>query len=371
MASPKHEREGTDRRFVPSCVASEAHLPELSVVIPTLNEAATLPLLLADLAAQTGIALEVVVSDGGSTDGTRDVAAAVAVRQRIASRIVTGEPGRGRQLNRGAVQACGEWLLFLHADCRLQDRQALSGSLAVLRRAADSRTAGHFRLRFDLPDEERAFGYYLCEVKARAELPGTIHGDQGFLLTRTFFAELGGFREDLPVLEDTLLAEAVRGLGRWLLLPATVLTSPRRFRVEGFAGRQTVNALLMNFAMIGWNAPLQRAPDVYRVQHHARTLEPAPFFRMVDALLTELPPAERLRLWSRTGGFVRDNAWQLLLCRSARRAYTAGLPPDNVALAPILSFRRRFDFMTDHLPGRLAAALLTWLWFRTRRRGSA
>jgi hypothetical protein len=123
--------------------------------------------------------------------------------------------------------------------------------------------------------------------------------------------------------------------------------------------------------MIGWIAPLQRAPAVYRVQHRARALEPAPLFRLVDELLAALPPAERLRLWSRTGGFVRDNAWQLLLRRGALRAYTAGLPPDNVALAPILRFRRRFDLMTDHLPGRLAAALLTWLWFRTRRRRSA
>jgi hypothetical protein len=259
-------------------------------------------------------------------------------------------------------------LLFLHADSRLPAPTALAAALAALRRQGNPRRAGRFALRFDLPASARDSGYYLCEVKARLDLPGTIHGDQGFLLTRAFFHELGGFREDLPVLEDTLLAEAVRAGGGWLLLPAELVTSPRRFQAEGFAERQTLNALLMNFAAIGWDEPLQRTPEIYRPQSCAGPLKLAPFLLLIDTYLGQLPIRDRARIWYRTGGYVRGNAWQLVLQSTVRRAFAAGLPPAAVPLEPVLRFRRRFDALTDHPPGRLATALLTWCWFRTRRR---
>lgn len=340
--------------------------PELSIVIPTLNEAAALPLLLADLGAQAGIACEVVVSDGGSSDGTPEIAAAALARHRLPGRVVRGPSGRGRQLNRGATQAAAQWLLFLHADSRLPEPAALAGSLARLRAAGDPRLAGRFTLRFDLPQGERDFGCYLCEVKARSGLPATIHGDQGFWLTRAFFIELGGFREDLPVLEDTLLAEAVRERGRWERLPAEIVTSPRRFRSEGYRARQTINALLVNFAMIGWDAPLHRMPVLYRVQERTRPLDPAACCREIRQLLDELPCRERMDIWLRTGAFVRGNVWQLALQRAARRAFAAGRPAGEVSLDAVSTFRHRFDRLTDHPPGRLAAALLTRLWFAAR-----
>lgn len=346
---------------------SEECIPELSIIIPTLNEAEALPELLADLADQQDADFEVIVSDGASTDGTRDVATVALARHGLPGQVLTGAAGRGRQLNRGAALARGEWLLFLHADSRIPDPRALADGLSVLRETAVRRLAGHFILQFDLPEADRTFGYYFCEAKARSGLPGTIHGDQGLLLSAGFFRELGGYREDLPVLEDTLLAEAVRGNGAWRLLPARIVTSPRRFQSEGFCCRQTLNALLMNFAAIGWDAPLRRAPDIYRAQRWAQPLVLAPFLRMIDCCLAELPVRERVRIWYRTGGYVRANAWQLSLLRAARRPFAAGLPPSAVPLTPVLRFRRRFDALTDHPPGRLAAALLTWLWFRVRR----
>ena len=326
-------------------------MPELSIIIPTLNEAGPLPWLLADLAVQTGIGFEILVSDGGSTDGTGKLAAEILVRHCLAGDVLTGPAGRGRQLNCGAARARGEWLLFLHADSRLPDPAALADSLAVLRGEGNPRLAGRFTLRFDLPAAERAFDYYLCEVKARLDLPGTIHGDQGMLMTQSCFRELGGFREDLAVLEDTLLAEMHRVRGGWRLLPAVIVTSPRRFRVEGFRERQTLNALLMNFAMIGWNEPLRRSPAIYRPQDRAGRLELAPYFRLVDECLRELPLNERLHIWRRTGAFVRANAWQLALRRTARRAFAAGLPSSEVPLNPVLQFRRCFDVLADHPRG--------------------
>ncbi|NJC88332.1 MAG: glycosyltransferase [Desulfuromonas sp.] len=338
--------------------------PELSVIIPTLNEAETLPWLLSDLAVQAGVTLEVLVSDGGSADGTCLAAAAAIDRHHLAGQVLTGTPGRGRQLNRGAARARGEWLLFLHADSRLPEPTALVDGLAVLRGEKSRSLAGRFALRFDRPGEERCFDYYRCEVKARLDLPGTIHGDQGFLLAKDFYCRLGGFREDLPVMEDSLLAEAVRATGAWRQLPATIVTSPRRFQAEGYAERQRLNALLMNFAMIGWDEPLRRMPEVYRPQGETRPLRLAPFLRLIEGCLGKLPFREQAGIWYRSGGYVRGNAWQLMLRRSARRAFDAGLPPEAVSLEPVLRFRHRFNVLTDHPPGRFAAALLTWLWFR-------
>lgn len=347
---------------------SEVATPELSVIIPTLNEVATLPRLLADLAAQQGVACEVLISDGGSSDGTPQLAAALFDRHQLDGAVSISPAGRGRQLNRGAAQAKGEWLLFLHADSRIAAPTALAGGLDILRREGQPRLAGRFTLNFELADGERHFGYYLCEVKTRLDLPGTIHGDQGFWLTKTFFTALGGFREDLPVLEDTLLAEEIRKHGQWRLLPQVISTSPRRFQAEGYRQRQTLNALLMNFALTGWIEPLLRAPAVYRAQDRTRPLQLSPFYTLLDTLLRELPWSTRRRIWCRTGSFVRDNAWQLALRRTARQAFAAGLPPAAVPLQSVLRWRRCSEVLLGNRAGDLLAALLTWLWFRTRSR---
>lgn len=361
-ARPRYGTEGTDCRSVPSAVGSEADRPELSVIIPTRNEAGTLPELLHDLAVQSGVALEVLISDGASTDGTRAIAQAALGRLGLPGLVLPGPAGRGRQLNAGAAAAAADWLLFLHADSRLPDQQALRRLLDEVR--GGGRKAGRFTLRFDLPAGRPPFGYYLAEVKARLDLPGTIHGDQGMLLAHAYFLELGGFREDLPVLEDTLLAEAVRRNGGWIRCAAPILTSPRRFQVEGFRQRQTLNALLMAFAAIGWDEILRELPDLYRAQDCARILDLAPFFRRIDQCLQQLPRRQRWRTWRRIGAYVRANAWQLALRRAARRGYAAGRPPEAVALQPVLRFRRFFDVLAGHSAGNLAATVLTWLWFR-------
>lgn len=342
--------------------------PQLAVIIPTLNEAAALPLLLADLGAQSGVAFEVVISDGGSTDGTPDLAAAALARCALAGRVVSGPPGRGRQLNRGAAETRADWLLFLHADSRLGEPTALAVGLSRLTAEPYGTVAGHCTLTFDLPAGERDFGYYLAELKARLGFSATIHGDQGLWVPRALYARAGGFREDLPVLEDTLLVEALRPLVAWRRLPVRLATSPRRFRSEGFRERQLLNALLVNFAMIGWMTPLQTLPGLYREQRRSGPLDPVPFFLRLDELLAALPLRERLGLWYRTGAFVRDNAWQLPLRRRARRAFAAGLPIDGVDLAGVRCGRRWLQRFLGHPVGSLAAMILTWLWFRTRPR---
>jgi hypothetical protein len=283
-------------------------------------------------------------------------------------RVAACAPGRARQMNAGAAACRGEHLLFLHADSLFPDPRALRKGLDTLAAAiagmGHDRLAGRFGLRFERRDGTPSPGYYHFECKARLDRPGCTHGDQGFLLPRRFFAAVGPFDEALPMLAETRLAEAVRSRGDWLLLPAEIRTSARRFESEGLRERQTLNAIIMNFAAAGWEPFFRELPRLYDSQATARRLDLRPFLRRTGELMAALPRRERLRLWYATGRYVRDNAWQLALLLDTRRNFRRGIPAGAGNL-PLLGFYDRFlDPLSDHPPGRLAAALLTWLWFR-------
>ncbi len=344
-----------------------AGTPELSVIIPTLNEETALPLLLGDILCQDGLTYEVLVSDGGSNDATCQLASEVLNASRVPYKVVAGAPGRGRQLNRAVQQSRGKWLLFLHADSRLSDRTAFAqavGSLRdILATDEESRVAARFSLRFDTDDNEPDFGLFLCQAKSRLDEPGCTHGDQGFLLSRNFFEEVGPFREDLPVMEDTWLAEAIRKVGRWELLPIEIRTSARRFKSEGLRERQILNALLVNFLFVGWDVFLQQAPDLYRQQVQTGRLHLQPFWTAIRRQLRQMSLGARFRLWYATGRFVRSQAWQLVFQREARRCFLLGQSSDEVGMQSVRCFRRWFDPLTDHPGGALLAGTLTWCWF--------
>ena len=120
--------------------------PRLTVIIPTLNEAANLPSLMTDLAAQQGVELEIIVGDGGSADATCMIA------HRRGATVVRAPRGRGAQMNHAAAHAQGTYLLFLHADSRLYDPYLLKSAVAALEAARQSNSsgavAGHFALCF-------------------------------------------------------------------------------------------------------------------------------------------------------------------------------------------------------------------------------
>lgn len=340
----------------------EEPLPQLSIIVPTLNEAPALPRLLAMLAAQRDVSIELVVADGGSGDGTVETAHALAADAPFPVAVVEARRGRGRQMNAGAAAAHAGTLLFLHADSLLPDPGALRTAIdaldAAIGRRGDDRLAGHFRLRFERSCPSPSLPWQFYERKARLHRAGCIHGDQGLLIRRSFFAEAGPYDEAQPILEDVGLAARIAAQGEWLLLPAEAVTSARRFEVEGLRERQTLNAILMNFAAIGWDAGVTELVEGYRSQDRAERLRLAPILRRIEALMGGLPPAERLRLWYATGGYVRGNAWQIPLLLDVRRR-------GEREETPLLDRHDRwFDRLTDHPPGRLAAALLTWLWFR-------
>lgn len=335
--------------------------PELSIIVPTLNEMDSLPALLASLACQTGVCFELIVVDGGSTDGTLEL---LQTSVPFDLQRVRSPGGRARQLNAGAGRAVANLLLFLHADSVFPATDALAAALRSRPEGSEGGFAGRFRLRFRRQNDPYGFGYYFWECKARLDRDLCVHGDQGLLVTRELFQDFGPFDEQTPIAPETWFADQVRHRVPWQLLPAVIETSARRFESEGLGSRQTLNALLMNFAAIGWNRFFERAGNIYRHQNQTALLKLNPYLDLVDELLGAMPTADRRRIWLATGRFVRSQAWQIPFALDARRGFARKLPPENLP-TPLLRWHDRwFDRLTGHRIGELLAALLTWVWFR-------
>lgn len=215
-------------------------------MIPTLNEAGKLEPLLP--AVQT-FADEVWVSDGNSADGTGDVA------RSLGARVVTGPPGRGQQLNRGAAHTDGDILLFLHADTRLP---ASAGQL-VRQAIADGAVGGGFQLAFDTPHAFMRFTGRCINLRTR--LTGCPLGDQAHFVRRETFSRLGGYRE-WPILEDLDFIRRLRRHGRVAVLPAPAVTSARRYLERGIARTLATNWLI--FALYFAGVPPRRLARLYR-----------------------------------------------------------------------------------------------------------
>lgn len=202
-----------------------AALDGVAVIIPVLNRRRDLEASLRAL-PQVG---EVIIVDGGSTDGSAQAAAGHGAI------LLTGPPCRGAQFRAGAERATSPWLLFLHADTRL-DRAAWA---AVAERVGDGQTsrAAAFRLRLD----DRAWQARLVElgVRLRVALLALPYGDQGLLIHRSLYGQVGGYR-DLPLMEDV---DLVRRLGRGRLASSagTATTSAERWRRRGWARQSLAN----------------------------------------------------------------------------------------------------------------------------------
>ncbi len=339
--------------------------PELSVIVPVLNEAGTLPLLFGTLAGQEGICMELVICDGESSDLTAESARRLGNKAAFPVTIISSERGRGRQLNAGAAASRAKTLLFLHADTRFAGRGALRTALDLLNRtiaaAGNERIAGHFPLRFVRNTTSPSLAFYYYECKARLARQDCTHGDQGFMLRRTFFEKAGPFDESITMLAETRFAEVVRNKGEWLLFPDEIFTSARRFEREGLYARQALNAIIMNFAATGWESLIRGLPAIYSVNDRCR---PGSMFPSIGKLVANLPLRKRLSLWLATGAYVSSHAWQIPFFLDTRCNFRRGLPAGRGG-HPLLDFHDRFlSRLTGCLPCRLAAAALTWVWFR-------
>src|SRR5262249_13382024 len=153
----------------------------------------------------------------------------------------------------------------LHADSQLTAPRLLADALAAVREAG-ARAAGHFPLRFSGTSPEHALFYRYIEGKTRLNRPHTINGDQGLLLARRFFDELGGFDEPLPFLEDQPLPARIFERGKWIVLPGELVTSARRFETEGVRERYTLMAIIMGLYASGADAFFPAAPKIYSTE---------------------------------------------------------------------------------------------------------
>lgn len=334
----------------------------LSIIVPILNERSQLPDFFADLHRQQNIELELLICDGGSTDGSWEW-----LQQQepdwVDLKLLQCSPGRGRQLNSAAEIATGDWLLFLHVDSRFSDPLVLLKGLSSLLRIGNHHVAGHFALRFRREDCSLSAGYYFYEWKARSGRLETIHGDQGFFLHRRLLQQVGHFCEELPAMEDTDFAERLRRVGQWQLLPAEISTSARRFETEGLWQRQLLGSLIMCFRTIGWNHFLAAAPGVYRQQQHSEKLLLLPFFQLIREMLSELPLRQRWRYWWLAGAYIRAHGWQLFFAVDAWCSFRQGLSVGAGKTRWLNCFEPIYDFLTDNLLGQFIATLLLRSWF--------
>ena len=227
--------------------------PYLSVVIPTLNEERHIS---AALDSAASVDAEILVSDGGSTDRTVERARAHGAR------IVTGPRGRADQQNRGAAEARGEVLLFLHADTRLPDNYVAHIFETLMNRRV---VLGAFRFQTDVATP--AMRWIAFGTNLRAALLQLPYGDQGLFMARRAFEAGGGFPQ-APIAEDLYLVRRMARGGRIVLAPAAVVTSGRRWRQLGPLRTTLINTIIALGCLAGI-APSRLAP-LYRLPARKR-----------------------------------------------------------------------------------------------------
>jgi len=199
---------------------SSSHTPTLSIVIPALNEGHSIGATL-DAIVRLSMHTEVIVVDGGSDDGTREIARA---RGAI---VMASERGRGSQMHGGACVAQGDVLWFLHADTVVP---ADAADLIVKALHDPKVVAGNFELLFDGQTSAARFMTWLYPKLRRF---GLSYGDSAIFVRRATYEQVGGFRP-FPIFEDLDLIKRLRKLGAMVNLPTTVVTSSRRFEGRSF-----------------------------------------------------------------------------------------------------------------------------------------
>lgn len=211
--------------------------PTISIIIPTLNEEAILRRNLSQLRQETKC--EIILTDGGSSDETLSIA------KEFGCRIVCGDSGRGKQMNRGTDIARGDIVLFLHADTFLP---ADFPSLIEKTLKDKSISLGCFSLQTDKNSYRMAIICFFANLRSRfLSMP---YGDQAFFTTKEQFVEMGGFPE-VEIMEDYIFARKMKKVGKIITLQEPVITSARRWQNIGPAKTTLLNQVILLAHLLG------------------------------------------------------------------------------------------------------------------------
>lgn len=194
---------------------------KLSIIVPVLNEAQELPLLLERLLPLARHGCELIIADGGSED------CSVEIVQFAGCTLVRAPRGRARQMNAGAAGASGEILLFLHADTQLPDGAAL-----LIAQTLSDCTYQWGRFDVCIAGRPLMLRVVGCMMNLRSRLTGIATGDQAMFVSRTAFDAVGGF-PDQPLMEDIELSKRLRRVSRPACIHRRVITSGRRWETRG------------------------------------------------------------------------------------------------------------------------------------------
>jgi rSAM/selenodomain-associated transferase 2 len=193
--------------------------PQLSIIIPVVNDAGQIALKLRALQALRD-RCQLLLVDGGSDDRSAEIA------QPLVDQVWHSPRGRARQMNCGAAGAQADVLLFLHADTHLPDNAVN----LILQAVADGYHWGRFDISFDNP--RPIFSLIAFMMNRRSRLTGIATGDQALFITRQAFQTIAGF-PDIALMEDIAISTRLKKLGRPCCIDAKVITSARRWQQQG------------------------------------------------------------------------------------------------------------------------------------------
>jgi rSAM/selenodomain-associated transferase 2 len=214
-------------------------LLKVSIIVPTLNEAQGLNETLTQM--QQLFPYELVISDGGSHDGTLEIA------EEFTGHVVKGRTGRALQMNAGAQVATGDIFLFLHADSRIEP--ASYEKMLHLLGSSEKKIGGAFSLCID--SDKWSLRLITRLANLRSKYLGMAYGDQAFFVKNSTFQQMNGFAE-LPICEDIDFFKRLRKLGPVILLKEKAFTSSRRWLKEGVWFTTLRNILIATLFKLGF-----------------------------------------------------------------------------------------------------------------------
>ncbi len=220
-------------------MSTDRKTSNISIIIPTRNEADSIGRLLPELLAVHGV--ELLVVDGGSTDNTVDIA------KSLGAQVLSSSPGKAKQMNAGAEAAHGNILLFLHCDTKLAPGFVEQVGAALNQPEI---SAGAFQLSID----GKGFGLRVIEwlVNFRSKILQMPYGDQGIFVTSDMFFSVGEFPPQ-PIMEDFELMRRLRGRGKIKILPLHATTSARRWKKLGIMRTTVINQAIILGYLLGVN----------------------------------------------------------------------------------------------------------------------